>query len=117
MFDSHTEDDVLSPILEFILTRYTVTTMEIRMGVKKMLPLFPRDRDRANRRPNEQVIDQIIANALRPNQWLCREGMIERVDRGLFRITEKGREYLAERERVVQTMLDYLNKHYPGAFD
>ncbi len=115
-FDSHTEQDVRTPVLEFLSNRSISTTQEITQGVKDSIALMEGDLTRARKRENECKIDQIIANALQANRTLCRDGQVERVGHGLFRITAKGRELVAEHHALIATMVQWVEDNHPGAF-
>jgi ribosomal protein S19E (S16A) len=99
----HSQEDVEDKILEVLEHGGVMGTQQIFRLVKGQLSLLPGDTLPAQKRPGEQMIDQIIANALQAQRRLCAKGLIERVDKGAFRITEKGRSYLSDfREEVVQ---------------
>jgi Mrr N-terminal domain len=103
--------DVEHDIVEVLSHGRVLTTQEITREVKARVHLRPLDRQRANERPNESKIDQIIANALQERRSLCRKGLIERVAVGEFRITESGSEYLRDfalQLEQAMTLLDDL---------
>ena len=91
---AHEEDDVRLPILEVLSSGGSWTTQELTKAVRARLKLFAADLEPAARRHGEQKVDQIIANALQEKRKLCVGGLIERVDRGVFRLTPKGSEFL-----------------------
>lgn len=94
----YTQEDVEFEVLEVLRSGRTMTTQEVTKVVRSRLSLSKADLLRANKRENESKIDQIIANALQQKRRLCRDGLIERVGRGEFRITEIGRNDIAHRE-------------------
>lgn len=96
--DPHTQEDVEFDVLEVLRHGRIMTTQEVTKAVKSRLSLASADLQRANKRDHESKIDQIIANALQAKRHLCRDGLIERVGRGEFRITEIGRADIAERD-------------------
>ena len=75
----------------------------------------PVDREPAKRRSNEQKIDQIVANALQEKRQLCRDGFIERVSQGVFRLTPQGKKWLVEFQADVALGLAWLDEHYPDS--
>jgi predicted transcriptional regulator len=77
------------------------TTAEVNRAVRMRITLVPADLERAAKRPNESKIDQIIANALQDRRRLCQDGLIERAEKGEFRITDKGRDYLTSHQKLV----------------
>lgn len=107
----YAQEDVEFEVLEVLRSGRTMTTQEVTKSVRSRLSLSKADLQRANKRENESKIDQIIANALQQKRRLCRDGLIERVGRGEFRITQGGREDLAARERRVanaKALLDQM---------
>lgn len=104
---AHRQEHVEDPILEVLEHGRTMTTIEVTNATKAKLDLDPADLARANKRPNEAVIDQIIANALQERRNLCKNGLIQRVGIGAFRITQKGRAHLADRREKL-ALLDKL---------
>lgn len=108
-----TQEDVEDVILTILHGCGTLTTAEINHSVRQSLLLVPADLERAAKRLNETKIDQIISNALQDRRRLCRDGLIERVDRGEFRITEKGRAYVAEQERLTKDASALLDELFP----
>lgn len=102
------QEDVEDVILHALEGSGVQTTFEITRSVRDRLPLTAGDLVRANERPNEAKVDQIIANALQAGRRLCRDGLIERTGRGEFRITEKGRDYLTEQRKDIALMSETL---------
>ncbi|MCW3837073.1 winged helix-turn-helix domain-containing protein [Sphingomonas canadensis] len=100
-------------ILNVLSHGHVMTTQEITRSVKAKLPLTSTDLARANKRSNEAKIDQIIANALQDRRRLCRNGLIERVARGEFRLTRKGREYLAAQAEMLKDATALLDDLFP----
>jgi len=98
-------EDVILEVLENGIAR---TTAEITKSVKERIHLTPADRLRAQKRPNEMKIDQIIANALQARRRLCRDGLIGRVGLGDFRITKAGQDYLTQYRATVSSMAETL---------
>lgn len=113
----HEQCDVEDPILEALEHRGTATTAEITVAVKERLALFPADRGRANKRDGESKIDQIIANALQDKRTLCRRGLIRRIARGEFEITDTGRSYLAKHQQDVAEAGVLLNELFPDGLN
>lgn len=103
----HGQADVEYTILEVLAHGGIMATQEVYAGVRRKLDLAPADLEKANKRDNERKIDQIIANALQDGRYLCKTGQIERIARGEFRITEKGREQILEREEL-RSILDEM---------
>jgi len=102
------QEDVEDIILEVLENGFVQATADITKAVKSRLLLTTADLVRANRRPNEARIDQIIANALQARRRLCRDGLIERTGRGEFRITEAGRAYLTKFRAETASMSETL---------
>jgi hypothetical protein len=100
----HTQSEVEEVIIDVLASGSRLTTAEITRATKLRLALVGRDRDRAAKRPNESKVDQIIANALQARRRLCRDSLIERVEKGLFRITAKGVKYYEERQADLDAM-------------
>jgi len=109
----HRQEDVEDVIVDVLSHGRILTTQEITRAVKVRLPLSAADLRKANKRDNESKIDQIIANALQERRRLCRKGLIERVTVGEFRLTEKGRKYLREREEMMNDAMTLLNQLLP----
>ena len=95
----HREEHVRLHVLEVLEVAGAMETAQITRLVKSQLDLAPGDVEQANERNNEVKIDQIIANALSARRFLCKEGLIERIGIGQFRITEKGRAFVVESGR------------------
>jgi DNA-binding PadR family transcriptional regulator len=106
------QEDVEDVILSVLEGGGALTTDEINRAVRKRITLAPADLERAAKRPNEAKIDQIIANALQDGRRLCRDGLIERVGRGEFRITGKGRDYLTDHRKLVNEMVLTLKEMF-----
>lgn len=113
----HEQTDVEDPILEVLEHRGSTTTAEITAAVKKRLAPFSADRERANRREGESKIDQVIANALQEKRRLCRDGLIRRIGRGEFAITDEGRSHLAKYRRDVEEAGAILDALYPDGIE
>ncbi|HEX7853739.1 MAG TPA: winged helix-turn-helix domain-containing protein [Sphingobium sp.] len=109
----HEQADVEHPILEVLEKRSPMSTIEITKAVRSRLHLFPADLARANKRENESKIDQIIANALQAKRRLCSAGLIERIDKGEFRITDCGHTYLSNFRDQVDQMMQTLEEMFP----
>lgn len=101
--------DIEHEIVEVLSHGRVMTTQEITRAVKAKVHLRPVDRERANERPNESKIDQIIANALQARRNLCRKGLIERVAVGAFRITEEGTKYLRDFALQLEQAMTFLD--------
>lgn len=106
------QEDVEDVILSVLEGGGVLTTAEVNRAVRKKIILGPADLERANERTNESKIDQIIANALQDRRRLCRDALIERVDKGEFRITDKGRDYLTDHRNLVSDMTLTLNEMF-----
>jgi restriction endonuclease Mrr len=102
------QEDVEDIILEVLEDGLVRTTAEVTKAVKGRLQLTGADLIRANKRPNEARIDQIVANALQAQRRLCRDDLIERTARGEFRITEAGRAYLTKFRADLASMAETL---------
>lgn len=100
----HGQADVEDKILEVLEHGGEMETQQINRLVRAGLGLLPGDFQPAKERPNEQVIDQIIANALQAQRPLCARHLIERVARGRFRLTNEGRTYLANQRQNVSEL-------------
>lgn len=111
----YAQEDVEEEVVEVLTHGRVMTTQEITAAVKRRLNLSAADLKRANKRDNESKIDQIIANALQAKRRLCRDGLIERVARGEFRLTEAGRGYVADRDARVADMTKLLDELLPEA--
>lgn len=111
----NSQEDVEDVILSALEAGTVLTTAEINRGVRQRITLVPADLEPAAKRPNETKIDQIIANALQDRRRLCRDGLIERVAKGEFRITAKGRDYLAEHRNMVSDASRLLDEMFPDA--
>jgi hypothetical protein len=107
--------DVEFEVLDVLQRGRVMTTQEVTQAVKKRLLLSKADAQQANKRENESKIDQIIANALQKKRRLCRDGLIERVDRGEFRITDAGLRDIAGREALLAKGSVELDKLFPDA--
>lgn len=103
----HRQADVEYVVLEVLAHGRLMTTQEVIAAVKRKLDLAAADLVRANKRDNESKIDTIIANALQDGRQLCKARQIERVAKGQFRITGKGKEQLRELAEFT-AMLDDL---------
>lgn len=88
--------DVRLTILLLLHERQYMTTRQILDNLYSQIPLSNGDVSRANKRPNEYKIDQIGANALQRERFLCANRLIRRVGRGVFEITKRGRIVVAE---------------------
>lgn len=108
------QEDVEDIIIEVLENRSVITTAEVTQAVKARIELVAADRQRAAKRENESKIDQIIANALQASRRICREGLIERVERGQFRITAAGRAYLAQNKSLAESMTQQLVEMFPN---
>lgn len=106
----YTQEDVEFDVLEVLRGGRVMSTQEVIQAVKRRLNLSAADRQRANVREQESKVDTIIANALQDRRRLCRDGLIERVERGVFRITAAGREDIANREANVAATQPLLDK-------
>jgi restriction endonuclease Mrr len=95
--------------LEYLQNGAIRTTQEITRAVKERVELTSEDRKQAAKRHAESKVDQIIANALQSKRRLCRGGLIERVERGTFRITASGALYLAEQRKSFEFMSELLD--------
>ena len=100
----HGQADVEMDILEVLSHGKTMTTQEITKSVRSKISLAPADLRKANKR-DERKIDQIIANALQDKRRLCQKDLIERVERGLFRITAAGQGKLHARAEDMKDAL------------
>lgn len=114
---AYTQEDVELEVLEVLRSGRVLTTQEVTQAVKARLRLSRADLQRANKRENESKIDQIIANALQQRRRLCRDGLIDRVSRGEFRITQAGRDDLANRDRNVASAKALLDQMLSDADD
>lgn len=103
------EEHVREPILNVLASGSIMTTQQVTRLVEQELDLGAEDRANANARPNEMKIDGIIANALQTGRQLCRDGLVERVCEGEFRITEKGRAHLADFQADIDQMSKILD--------
>lgn len=112
---AHKQEDVEDVILEVLEHRGVATTAEITKAVKGRLHLSSADLQRAAKREGESKVDQIIANALQAKRRLCRDGLIERVAIGEFRILVAGKAYLQQHRDSVEQMCDKLTKLFPDA--
>lgn len=110
----HRQADVEYVILEALAHGRIMTTQEIYGAVRRKLDLAPADLERANKRANEHKVDQITANALQDGRKLCKEGLIERVARGEFQITQLGQAELTRLEEF-KAMLSALMSGEEGA--
>lgn len=110
---AHEEEDVRLPILEALEVSSLLTTQEITGKVRGKLKLFPADLEQANKRLNEQKIDQTIANALQDKRELCGDGLIIRVSRGTFLLTDIGRKYLADFRTEFANTSKFLDDIFP----
>lgn len=108
----NTQEDVEDVILSVLQGGSAFTTAEVYRAVQKKITLVPADLERAAKRPNESKIDQIIANALQDRRRLCRDGLIERVGKGEFRITDKGHAYFSNHRKLVSDMTLTLNEMF-----
>lgn len=108
----NSQEDVEDVILSVLAGGGAFATAEIYRAVKKRITLVPADLERATKRPNESKIDQIIANALQDRRRLCRDGLIERAEKGEFRITGEGRAYLSDHRTLVSDMTLTLNEMF-----
>jgi DNA-binding PadR family transcriptional regulator len=108
------QDDVEDVILEVLSDFRSQSTVEITKTVKSRIDLVAADRERAKSRPNESKVDQIIANALQARRRLCTERLIERAGIGMFRITDKGKKHLAERNADIALMAAELERLLKG---
>ncbi len=113
----HEQGDVEDPILEVLEHRGSTTTAEITAAVKKRLAPLPSDRERANKREGESKIDQVIANALQEKRHLCRDGLIRRIGRGEFVITDEGRGYLRRQRQRVAEASSIFDELYPDGIE
>lgn len=113
--EPHTQEEVEREILSVLEDGRVRTTGEITKQVKLRLPLTPEDKQRAAKRPNESKIDQIIANALQEKRTLCKSGLIQRVARGEFKITESGQSRMKERTARLERLRAKLDKLDKGA--
>jgi len=111
----HGQADVEIDVVQVLSHGRVMTTQEITQAVKDRLVLSPTDQQKANKRDNESKIDQIIANALQDRRRLCRDNLIERVARGEFRITPKGRDYLSTHEERLKKAIALFNDLLPDA--
>lgn len=111
----NTQEDVEDVILSALEAGKVLTTAEITRAVRQRITLVPADLEPAAKRPNETKIDQIIANALQDRRRLCREGLIDRVARGEFRITGKGCDYLTKHREMLSDTTRMLNEIFPDA--
>lgn len=109
----YVQADVEFDILDVLDGGRVMTTQEVTQSVKKRLSLSEADLRQANKRENESKIDQIIANALQKERRLCRDGLIERVARGEFRITDAGQRDIADRAAQLATASVELDKLFP----
>ena len=107
------QEDVEDVILDVLANGTIKTTAEVTRAVKARIDLVAADRAPAAKRPNEAKIDQIIANALQGRRRLCRDGLIERVGIGQFRITAPGRDYLVRQRALSESMLADLKAMWP----
>lgn len=111
--EAYGQADVEFEVLDVLQNGRIMTTQEVTQAVKKRLSLSKADIQRANKREQESKIDQIIANALQEKRRLCRDGLIERVGRGEFRITDAGLRDLADREASLAKASVELDKLFP----
>ena len=100
----HSQSEVEDVILDALRHGLSRTTQEITSGVRKRLPLTVADLRVAAKRENEAKIDQIIANALQSGRRLCRDGLIERVSKGVFKITSNGQQRLSEHKADLEEL-------------
>ena len=112
----HYQDDVEDVILDVLEHRSVASTADIYKLVKDRLNLTPADRERAVARNWDSKIEQVIANALRDICRLCKDGLIERVGRGQFRITAAGKAYLKEHRDKVERMVKTLSEMFPDSY-
>lgn len=105
--------DVEFEVLDVLREGRVMTTQDVTHAVKKRLLLAKADLRQANKRENESKIDQIIANALQEKRRLCRNGLIERVGRGEFRITDVGLLDIADRDARLANASAELEKLFP----
>jgi hypothetical protein len=90
------EGDIRVYVLIMLSHHSKLTTQQITNRVKDRVKLSGADLSRANERPNECKFDQIVANALHSERTLCKYRLIRRIGRGVFEITDRGRQVLAE---------------------
>lgn len=107
------QEDVEDLILSILEGGGVLTTAEVTRAVKGRINLVLADLERAAKRPNETKIDQIIANALQDRRRLCRDRLIERADKGKFRITAVGRDYLANHRKMMEDASRLLDEMFP----
>lgn len=109
----NTQENVEDVILSVLEGGGVFTTAEVTRGVRAKIALVPADLERAAKRPNEAKVDQIIANALQDRRRLCRDGLIERLGRGEFCLTGKGRDYLANHRNQMSEMSVIFDEMFP----
>lgn len=112
---AHRQEHVEFVILEVLEFGRVMTTQEVTKATKKRLELESVDLERAAKRETETKIDQIIANALQAKRNLCGQGLIERVNRGEFRITAKGKEHLVNWRNELAELRKLLDEIAPDA--
>lgn len=108
----HTRGDVEDVILDVLEHRGVTTTAEIYKLVKDRLNLSAADRQTATKRDGESKVDQVIANALQARRRLCRDGLIERVDKGEFRIGAAGQKHLQKHHAETAKMAETLSEMF-----
>ena len=83
-----TESEMQAEILKLLADGNPWTNGGLKAALKRILPLSPGDRERANHRPNEEKWEELVKNALSPARGnsLYGRGLIENVERGVHRL-------------------------------
>ncbi len=76
-------------IIKLMMNGHTWTNEALRKHIKRMTELSPADNQRANPDSDNQKWEGIVNNALSGS--LFKQGFVERVARGNYRITDCGR--------------------------
>ena len=113
----HTQDDLENVVMDVLDSGTIMTTSQITKLVKERIELVPDDLVQANERPNESTIDQIIANTLNAKRGISKAGLIQRVGRGEFKITEAGISHNQKRREDAAISEKVFDEIFPNGID
>lgn len=92
------ELEIQFAILELMTNGKVWTNADLKSKLRSALPLTAEDKTASPTRPNEEVWENRVNNALSPSRAssLYRKGHVENAGRGAHRITDAGRRFINE---------------------
>ena len=107
------QEHVEDLIVDIMPVGAVLATAEINAALRRILPPTPADNVRANKRGNETKYDQIVSNALQAKRRLCRDGLLDRVADGHFRLTAAGEAYRKRRRQDLDAANAAFDELFP----